>query len=91
LENKSSSATVTPAADFFLNWQHRSLGKLYWYPLCAYVRRQDYCFNDAEELTQGFFVELLAKDYLEDVDRRKGKFRSFLLAAIKHYLRNENT
>src|SRR5213076_523280 len=45
--------------------------------------------HDAEDLTQEFFARLLAKNYLGDVGREKGKFRSFLLASLKHFLANE--
>ena len=69
-----------------------SLEKLcqaYWYPLYAYVRRQGENPQDAQDLTQGFFARLLEKDCLARVDRAKGKFRSFLLAALKHFLADE--
>lgn len=65
------------------------LCRTYWYPLYAYVRRQGYDPHDAQDLTQEFFSRLLARHELESVDRRKGKFRSFLLAALKHLLANE--
>ncbi len=62
------------------------LCQVYWYPLYAFVRRQGHGPHDAQDLTQEFFLQLLDKDYLGDVDRTKGKFRSFLLVALKHYL-----
>ncbi len=62
------------------------LCQVYWYPLYAFVRRQGHGPHDAQDLTQEFFLRLLDKDYLGDVDRSKGKFRSFLLAALKHFL-----
>jgi len=65
------------------------LCKVYWYPLYAFVRRQGRAPHDAQDLTQEFFARLLEKNYLEDVDRAKGKFRSFLLASMKHFLANE--
>jgi len=65
------------------------LCRAYWYPLYAYVRRRGYDVHEAEDLTQEFFARLLAKNYLADVDRTKGKFRSFLLASLKHFLANE--
>ena len=61
----------------------------YWYPLYAYVRREGYSADDAQDLTQGFFARFLEKDYLAQVDREKGKFRSFLLAALRHFLSDE--
>ena len=61
----------------------------YWYPLYAYVRRRGYDVHEAQDLTQEFFARLLKRDYLRAVDRTKGKFRSFLLAALAHFLANE--
>ena len=58
----------------------------YWFPLYAYVRRSGHSSHDAEELTQEFLTQLIEKEYLQDVDRQRGKFRSFLLAALKHFL-----
>src|SRR5215471_9342383 len=57
------------------------LCRSYWYPLYVFVRRRGYEAHEAQDLTQGFFARLLEKDYLSAVDRSKGKFRSFLLAA----------
>jgi RNA polymerase sigma factor (sigma-70 family) len=65
------------------------LCRLYWYPLYSFVRLSGYAPLDAQDLTQGFFLQLLQKNYLDAVDPRKGKFRSFLLASLKHYLSNE--
>jgi RNA polymerase sigma factor (sigma-70 family) len=65
------------------------LCRTYWYPLYAYVRRRGFESHEAEDLTQEFFARLLAKNYLADVDRQKGKFRSFLLTSLKHFLANE--
>src|SRR5437899_2825288 len=52
----------------------------YWYPLYAFVRREGYSAEDAQDLTQGFFARVLEKNYLAQVERQKGRFRSFLLA-----------
>jgi RNA polymerase sigma factor (sigma-70 family) len=65
------------------------LCRTYWYPLYAFVRRQGHSPHDTEDLLQGFFARFLEKHYLRDVDRAKGRFRSFLLAALKHFLANE--
>lgn len=65
------------------------LCQAYWYPLYAYVRRQGHSAHDAQDLTQEFFTRLLQKNYLAAVDRDKGRFRSFLLASLKHFLANE--
>jgi DNA-directed RNA polymerase specialized sigma24 family protein len=66
-----------------------TLCRTYWYPLYAYIRRRGHQPSDAQDLTQAFFARLLEKDYLRAVDRNKGKFRSFLLAALEHFLANE--
>ena len=69
-----------------------SLDKLcqaYWYPLYVYVRRRGYNEADAKDLTQEFFARLLRGDGLGRADRQKGRFRSFLLASISHFLANE--
>jgi len=61
----------------------------YWYPLYAFIRRQGHSREDAEDLTQGFFARLLEKNYLEGVTSDKGKFRAFLLMAVKRFMANE--
>jgi RNA polymerase sigma-70 factor (ECF subfamily) len=65
------------------------LCRTYWFPLYAYVCRRGYREQEAQDLTQEFFARLLEKDDLCKVDRGKGKFRSFLLAALKHFLAKE--
>lgn len=65
------------------------LCQTYWYPLYAFVRRQGHPVHDAQDLTQAFFSRLLEKHALGQVDREKGKFRSFLLASLKNFLANE--
>ncbi len=66
-----------------------SLCRTYWYPLYAYVRHRGHGPEDSRDLTQEFFYRLLQGNYLARVDPRKGRFRSFLLAAINHFLANE--
>jgi RNA polymerase sigma-70 factor (ECF subfamily) len=66
-----------------------SLCRTYWYPLYAFVRRWGHTAADAEELTQEFFARLLARNDLARVDPAKGKFRTFLLKACRHFLANE--
>ena len=61
----------------------------YWFPLYAFVRRQGHEPHEAQDFTQEFFAQFLQKDYLKDVSAEKGRFRSFLLAAMKHFLANE--
>jgi RNA polymerase sigma factor (sigma-70 family) len=65
------------------------LCEAYWYPLYAYVRRQGTSPHDAQDLTQEFFARFLAGNYLEGVSPDQGRFRSFLLACLKHFLANE--
>jgi RNA polymerase sigma factor (sigma-70 family) len=65
------------------------LCELYWYPLYVYVRRWGYDADQAQDLTQEFFARLLEKHYLRAADPARGRFRSFLLAALKHFLSNE--
>lgn len=61
----------------------------YWYPIYAYVRRLGHTHEEAEDLTQGFFTRLLDKRSLRDFDRDRGRFRSFLLGALKHFIANQ--
>jgi RNA polymerase sigma-70 factor (ECF subfamily) len=74
-----------PQADVALE----ELCRIYWYPLYAYVRRHGHSREDAEDLTQAFFARLLEKNYLEGISSEKGKFRAFLLVAVKRFLANE--
>ena len=60
----------------------------YWYPIYVFLRRSGWPAHDAEDLAQAFFERVLEKDYLRAVDRTKGKFRSFLLAMLRHFLAN---
>jgi len=70
-----------------LGWNlQRTLAKN---PLYAFVRRSGHSPQDAEDLTQAFFARLLDKNYLAAADREKGRFRSFLLVALKRFLANE--
>jgi DNA-directed RNA polymerase specialized sigma24 family protein len=66
-----------------------TLCRSYWYPLYTFVRRQGHTPEDAEDLTQAFFARLLEKDYLQAASSAKGKFRSFLLMALKRFLADE--
>jgi RNA polymerase sigma factor (sigma-70 family) len=76
---------AAPQADAALE----ELCRTYWYPLYAYVRRQGHSREDAEDLTQAFFAKLLEKNYLEGINSTGGKFRAFLLVAVKRFLANE--
>jgi len=66
-----------------------TLCNTYWYPVYAFIRRRGNSSHDAQDLAQGFFARFLEKDYLKTVDPDKGKFRSFLLTTVKHFLANE--
>jgi RNA polymerase sigma factor (sigma-70 family) len=61
----------------------------YWYPLYAFVRRVGKSPHDAEDLTQEFFSRLLQKDWLDAADQERGRFRTFLVMAMKRFLANE--
>jgi RNA polymerase sigma-70 factor (ECF subfamily) len=65
------------------------LCQAYWYPLYAYVRRRGYSAEDAQDLTQEFFARLLAQNWIGQADRQRGRFRTFLLSALSHFLANE--
>jgi DNA-directed RNA polymerase specialized sigma24 family protein len=81
------AAAVDPTAD-----SRRALATLcqaYWQPVYAFIRRNGYDRDQSQDLAQGFFALLLEKNYLLDADRDRGRFRSFLLTAVKHFLANE--
>ena len=65
------------------------LCQAYWYPLYAYARREGASIEDAQDLTQEFFARLLERNYLDRADPNKGRFRWFLLGALKHFLANQ--
>src|SRR5213083_700192 len=73
-----AGGTTTPDATAALE----KLCRTYWFPLYAYVRRQGHTTEDAQDLTQQFFADLIARGEFAHVDRTKGKFRSFLLACL---------
>ncbi len=66
-----------------------ALCRLYWPPLYAFVRRQGYSDPEAQDLTQAFFARLLEKNYLKQYRKDRGRFRTFLVAALKHFIANE--
>ena len=61
----------------------------YWPPIYAFLRRSGYNPSDAEDLTQGFFLHLMEKDFLGHLTHRRGKFRSFLLTFMKNFLSDD--
>ena len=66
-----------------------ALCQAYWYPIYEYVRNQGYSAEDARDHTQEFFMRLIEKNYAGQADRKRGRFRSFLLGALKHFLAAE--
>jgi RNA polymerase sigma-70 factor (ECF subfamily) len=85
-------SVVLRAAQSELPGSHAALAdlyRIYWYPLYAFVRRRGYNSEDAQDLTQGFFFSMLERKSLRQVTRRRGRFRSFLLASLKNYLSDQ--
>lgn len=66
-----------------------TLCRSYWFPLYAYLRRHGYNNQQAEDYTQAFFCRILEKKALSKADSKRGKFRSFLLSTLKHFLSDE--
>jgi DNA-directed RNA polymerase specialized sigma24 family protein len=65
------------------------LCQTYWYPLYAYLRRTGWSADDAQDLVQGFFLHLLEGEILRSIEREGGRFRSFLLATLKHFVSDQ--
>jgi RNA polymerase sigma-70 factor (ECF subfamily) len=88
----TSWSVIAKAADPTSPERKQALTELcqaYWYPLYAFVRRHGYPPDAAEDLTQGFFADLLSRSALQMADPARGRFRSFLLAALEHFLANQ--
>ena len=66
-----------------------TLCRVYWPPLYSFVRRKGYDVHESQDLIQGFIASLLTRRDLQAVHPTKGKFRSFLLASLNHFLLNE--
>ena len=66
-----------------------SLCEGYWYPLYAYLRRRGYPADQAQDLTQDFFIRVLEGRYLDRADQEKGRFRSFMLTSLKFFVADE--
>jgi DNA-directed RNA polymerase specialized sigma24 family protein len=81
----AASEGVSPQAAQALE----KLCRLYWFPLYAHARRRGQGAHDAQDLVQGFFARLLQGNFLENVGPQKGRFRSFLLASLNHFLSDE--
>ena len=87
----TSWSMVLQAADAQASGVEDALSELcqqYWYPLYAFARRKGFDRSQAEDLTQGFFTELLEKNRLQSAEPSRGSFRSFLLASLSNYIAN---
>ena len=88
---RSWSLILAPASNPTAN-SRRALATLcqtYWNPVYAFIRRNGHDPDATQDLTQEFFARLIEKNYLDDADRKRGRFRSFLLVSVKHFLANE--
>ena len=81
----AAGQSASPQSDAAL----AELCRTYWYPLYAFIRRKGHSAHDAQDLTQAFFGRLLEKNYLAQADRQRGRFRTYLLAALSHFLADE--
>jgi RNA polymerase sigma-70 factor (ECF subfamily) len=81
----SAAQGSSPAAEEALE----KLCRTYWRPLYAFVRRQGYKHEEAEDLTQGFFAVFLERKGLDTLSKERGRLRSFLLVSLKHFLTDE--
>ena len=66
-----------------------TLCETYWYPVYAFIRRSGRSVEDSQDLTQAFFAKVLEKNYFKDARQDRGRFRSFLLASVRHFLSNQ--
>src|SRR4051812_23509145 len=82
---KASETNATPAQRQQCT---EMLATNYWPPIYKFIRRRGYDRESAEDLTQAFFAVFFEKCYFEDAERRRGKFRAFLLKAVKNFLCN---
>lgn len=81
------AAAVQPSAES--RTALATLCQIYWHPVYAFIRRNGFDRDQAQDLTQEFFAVLLEKNYLGDAKQERGRFRSFLLTAVKHFLSNQ--
>lgn len=84
------SAIETCAQTSDLAFLARSeLCKTYWAPVQIHLLRRGYSRHDAEDLTQGFFASILSRPWFHRADRNRGRFRSFLLTSLRHYVSDQ--
>jgi len=86
----AAAASSGQSSDSLAREALENLCNIYWYPLYAYIRRRGNDHQAAEDLTQGFFAQLLQRDLIAKADPNRGRFRHFLLAALKNYLINDH-
>jgi RNA polymerase sigma-70 factor (ECF subfamily) len=83
------SLVIAAAESATPNQALTELCEAYWYPAYAYLRRANYPADKAEDLTQAFFARMIEKQVLRDANQERGRFRSFLLASLRHFALNE--
>jgi RNA polymerase sigma factor (sigma-70 family) len=84
----STRWTLVQSAGADMESKQRALSELceiYWFPLYNFLRRSGHTHANAEDLTQGFFSELIEKDFVSSADPERGRFRTFLLTALKRF------
>ncbi len=89
LRAKGENAVTATGASRVRRDALNDLITIYWRPLYCYLRRQGHKVEDAKDLAQSFFTSFLEKDFLKAVNRGKGRFRTFLLVALQHFLSND--
>lgn len=82
----AAGGTTNPRSQAALS----ELCRLYWYPVYAFIRRSQHSADAAQDLTQGFFADLLQRKDVGTADAQRGKFRSWLLGCVKHHLANRH-
>jgi DNA-directed RNA polymerase specialized sigma24 family protein len=82
---RAAAGTETPEAKHALE----ALCRVYWHPIYAFLRRCGHDRDNAQDLTQGFFVYMLQEGLLQKANRERGRFRSFLLGSLKFFVSNE--
>lgn len=85
----TGASSATPSNRTVASAALEKICQCYWPPLYSYIRRQGYTPEEAEDLTQSFFAGLLQKNFWARADPQKGRFRSFLLTALRHFLADE--